>query len=193
MFAAVFIPDFSLQAMLRHEPDLCSKPVALIDPALPKPNIVQLTSAARARGVGQGLTPSQAMARCSELLIKVRSPAQEQAMTDILLQTGYAFAPNIEATAAGVCTLELKGLGLQTDQAAHAWAQQLIQALGQTRLNARVGMASTPALALLAARAASEGRVTRVPELEENGDSDNSSFRVVCVKFSKLEVMIITR
>jgi protein ImuB len=107
MFAAVFIPDFSLQAALRQEPELRSQPVALIDPELPKPTIVQLTAAARARGVTEGLTASQAIARCAELLIKVRSIAQEQAATDVLLQTAYAFSPNIEATAPGVCTMEL--------------------------------------------------------------------------------------
>src|SRR4029079_14403516 len=106
MFAVVFIPDFYLQSVLRHEPDQRGRRVAVIDPALPKPNIVQLTSAARACGVAEGVTPSQAAALCGELLIKSRSLAQEQAATDVLLQTAYAFSPNIEATAPGVCTLE---------------------------------------------------------------------------------------
>src|SRR6188768_3495000 len=100
MFAAILISDFALHAVLRQEPDLRERPVALIDPALLKPVIIQLTAAARVVGVSEGLTPSQAMARCAELLIKTRSLVHEQAATDILLQTAYAFSPNIEATAA---------------------------------------------------------------------------------------------
>ena len=34
MFAAVYVPDFSLQAVLRHEPELHSQPVGLIDSQL---------------------------------------------------------------------------------------------------------------------------------------------------------------
>src|ERR1051326_1198327 len=99
MFVVVFIPDFSLQSALRCEPELNARPVALVDPAAPKPDLIQLTAAARTRGVCEGLTASQALARCPELLVKRRSFAAEQAATDALLQTAYAFSPDIEATA----------------------------------------------------------------------------------------------
>src|SRR6201999_1190560 len=102
MFAVIFIPNFSLQAVLRHEPELRGRAVALVDPKLSKPIIIQLTPAARACGIIEGLTPSQAMARCAELIIKPRSPGQEESATEVLLQTAYAFSPNIEATAPGV-------------------------------------------------------------------------------------------
>src|SRR5436190_17252267 len=101
-FAVVFIPNFSLQAALRHEPELRDRAVALVDPELPKPNIVQLTAIARSCGVAEGLTASQAMARCADLIIRTRSRAQEQAAMDVLLQTAYAFSPTIEATAPGI-------------------------------------------------------------------------------------------
>src|SRR6267142_310263 len=111
MFAVIFIPNFSLQSVLRHgaqssssartdsqraELELCAPPAALVDPALPKPHILQLTDAARARGVVEGLTASQAMARCGDLIIKPRSLVQEAAATEVLLQTAYAFSPNLE-------------------------------------------------------------------------------------------------
>ena len=115
MFAVVFIPNFSLQAVLRHEPDLREHAVALVDPKLTKPILMQLTSAARTHGVCEGLTPSQATARCARLIIKSRSLPQEESLTGILLQTAFAFSPNIESTALGVCTLELKGLGVGED------------------------------------------------------------------------------
>ncbi|HWD91973.1 MAG TPA: DNA polymerase Y family protein [Verrucomicrobiae bacterium] len=154
MFAVIFIPNFSLQAVLRHEPESRARAVALVDPKLPKPILVQLTPAARACGVCEGLTPSQAMARCGELIIKPRSPAQEESATEILLQTAYAFSPGIEATAPGVCTIELKGLGFRfDDHALEPWAGKLAEVLAQFHLEAKVGLAATPELAWLAARA----------------------------------------
>src|SRR5579871_1356210 len=156
MFAAIFIPNFSLQAVLRHEPDLRKRAVALVDPALPKPVVIQLTSAARSYGVCEELTASQAMARCAELLIKVRSLPEEESATEVLLQTAYAFSPNIESTAPGVCTLELKSLPFQSDSdAASQWAEKIVEVLAQFYIEAKIGFAATPELALLAARAAS--------------------------------------
>src|SRR5881394_2080532 len=110
MFAVIFIPNFSLQAVLRHEPDLRGRAIALVDPGLPKSLIVQLSLAARDCGVCEGLTASQATARCAELIIKSRALPLEKSANEILLQTAYAFSPNIESTAPGVCTMELKGL-----------------------------------------------------------------------------------
>jgi protein ImuB len=154
MFAVIFIPNFSLQAVLRHEPDLRSRPVALVDPQATKPVITQLTSATQSCGICEGLTASQAMARCAELVIKPRSPAQEESATEVLLQTAYAFSPNIESTAPGVCTIELKGIALDSHNATEQWSQKIIEVLAQFNLAAKIGLAVTPELALLAARAA---------------------------------------
>ena len=151
MFAVIYIPNFALQAVLRHEPELLSQPVALMDAEIAKAVIVQLNDAAKASDVVEGLTASQAMARCSRLTIKPRARAQEQATTDVLLQTAYAFSPNIESTALGVCTLELKGLQLQTEETVQAWAGKITAALAQLGLEAKIGAAPTPALALIAA------------------------------------------
>jgi protein ImuB len=155
MFAVIFIPNFSLQAVLRHEPDLREWPVALVDPKLPKPVLVQLTAAAQSCGVCEGLTASQAMARCAELIVKARSPAQEELATEVLLQTAYAFSANIESTATGVCTMELKGLAFgASDGAREQWAEKMVEVLATFHIEAKIGFAATPELALLAARAA---------------------------------------
>jgi len=155
MFAAVFIPNFSLQAVLRSDPGLRSRAIALVDPGLPKPVIVQLTPTARSFGVAEGLTASQAMARCGELMIKARSLPQEQTATDVLWQTAYAFSPRIEATAPGVCTMELKGLNLSFNQdSIGPWTANILQALASFHLDAQIGLAITPELALFAARTA---------------------------------------
>jgi len=151
MFAVVYIPNFGLQAMLRHELELRSGPVALVDTEVSKTVIVQLNAVAAACDVEEGLTPSQAMARCERLTIKPLSRTQEQAATEVLLQTAYAFSPNTESTASGLCTLELKGLQLQSHDALEAWTDKIIAALAQLGLEAKVGVAPTPALAAIAA------------------------------------------
>src|SRR6187402_1828927 len=104
MLAVVYLPHFSLQAVLRHEPELRSLPVALVEADVSKSVILQLTAAAAACGVEEGFTPSQAMARNERLTFKPRSRTQELATTEVLLLTAYAFSPNIESTALGVCT-----------------------------------------------------------------------------------------
>src|SRR4051812_16603362 len=118
MFAVIFIPEFLLQAVLRHEPELHSRPAALTDPELPKAGVIRLNSRARAAGVGEGISASQALARCPDLLIKSRCLAQEKAATDVLIQTAYAFSPFIEATGPGICAMDLRGLRIVSDETA---------------------------------------------------------------------------
>jgi protein ImuB len=154
MFATLHLPNFSLQATLRLDPCAAEQPVALVDNDLPEPLIIQANQEAKQSGVAAGLTPSQAMARCAQLLIKSRSLIQEKSATDILLQVAYAFSANIEATAPGVCTLELKGLPLPDAATRQLWAAQLLKTLATFRLEARMGFAVTPELALMAAQVA---------------------------------------
>src|SRR6266850_3725219 len=152
MFAVVLIPNFSLQAVLRHEPELIARAVALTDPELSKLGIIQLTAKARSEGVWEGMTASQAMARCSDLVIKSRSPAQEHAATEVLIQTTYTFSPFIESTSPGVCTMDLRGLRIVEDEtSAREWAEEICKALAQFYLDGRIGFAVTPELALLGA------------------------------------------
>lgn len=151
MFAAICIPNFSLQAVLRADPDLRARPVALVDPEMTGTPIVQITSAAAQAGVTAGLTPAQATARCRDLMIKTRSRPQEQSATEILLQTAYAFSPNIESTALGVCSIELNRLGLQGESDMQNYGAKIIETLTPFYLEAHVGIAPTPELALLAA------------------------------------------
>jgi protein ImuB len=153
MFAAIYIPNFSLQAVLRADPDLRAQPVALVDSEMTGTPIVQITSAAAQAGVVTGSTPAQATARCRNLMVRTRSRLQEQSATGILLQTAYAFSPNIESTALGVCTIELKQLGLQGESDMQNYGAKIIEALAPFYLEANVGIATTPELALLAARA----------------------------------------
>jgi protein ImuB len=152
MFAVIYIPDFALQAALRLEPELCSRPVALLDDAPVKAVVLQLNGPAHRAGVSRGQTSTQAMARCHNVVLKTRSRTREEAVTAMLLQTAYGFSPAIEATAEGVCTLDLKGIPAADDP--EKWAKHILDALDQLRLQAQIGVAETPHLAWLAAKQA---------------------------------------
>jgi protein ImuB len=179
MYGVIYVADFHLQAALRAEPQLRSRPIALLDGQLPKAVVLQVTEAARAAGVCPGLTSTQAMARCREVILRSRSPGQEQAARDILLQCAYCFSPGIEDTSDGVCTMDLKGLPVtmsyerasgdadQDDDPRPSgphrtlavaeiarWAEKILDALAQLQLHAQVGVARTPDLAWQAAKCA---------------------------------------
>ena len=72
MFATLYLPDFFLQAVLRHQSDLIDKPVALLSTEEAKAVIFQLNEVALNAGVAKGMTPSQGLARCLQLVMKVR-------------------------------------------------------------------------------------------------------------------------
>ena len=155
MFGVIVIPDFFLQAALRHEPDLGALPVALVHDDSPKSPVAQVTSAAARFGVSPGLTSTQAKARCNDIIFRIRSPQQEDSAQEILLECAYGSAAYIESTGPGVCTLDLRSLPLlkaeNRDVTFQAWGEQLLRRLADFNLAARVGIASAPALALQAA------------------------------------------
>jgi protein ImuB len=150
MFAAIYIPGFYLQASLRCEPPgLRDQPVAMVDESEKPARVVQFTRAARRAGVRGGMTTTQGLARCPGLLLRYRSPEHERIAGDVLLQCAACTSPCIEATGDGICTLDLKGLPTAAFQAT---AQGLVQQLRRQDLIAKIGIASTPGLAMLAAQ-----------------------------------------
>ncbi|MFN2623945.1 MAG: hypothetical protein ABR611_13990, partial [Chthoniobacterales bacterium] len=62
MFATIYLPDFYLQAALRHQPEFTTRPVGLLDDQEKKAIIIQLNQRAEELGVRSGMTPSQGLA-----------------------------------------------------------------------------------------------------------------------------------
>lgn len=147
MFAVVYAPGFALQASLRHEPELRTRPVAMVDDTAKPPLIFQMTNAARKAGVRKGMTSSQGLARCGALLTRLPTPEGEKMASAALWQCAASVSPYLEATEKGICTLDLKGLG-----AARGWWKGLVEQLRRQELEVKIGVAATPDLALLAAQ-----------------------------------------
>jgi hypothetical protein len=149
MFATIYLPDFYLQAAMRHQPELAGKPVALIDDQEKKAVIVQLNRIAEELGVRTGMTPSQGLARSLELVIKVRSQAQEKLLQEILLHFAGTLSPYVEATAPGIATVEFtdaRNLGPKVFG--------VVAQLGDSEIISRAGLAATPDASFLAAHLA---------------------------------------
>src|SRR5205807_9880938 len=99
MFATLYLPNFYLQAAIRHHPKLRVQPVGLIDPTQKKVAIIELNDAAVQAGVSKGMTPSQALARCLQVVIRTRERAQENLIDKIVRQHALMLSRLVEATA----------------------------------------------------------------------------------------------
>ncbi|HLW36739.1 MAG TPA: hypothetical protein VKS98_13885 [Chthoniobacterales bacterium] len=149
MFATIYLPNFYLQAAIRHHPKLRARPVGLIDPTHKKVAIIELNDAAEEAGVAKGMTPSQALARCLQVAIRTRERAQENLIGEILLQHAFMLSPFVEATAPGVCTLQFTD-----NRQLIAKASRVLGKLEKCGIRAHIGIASLPDTSLLAAHLA---------------------------------------
>jgi nucleotidyltransferase/DNA polymerase involved in DNA repair len=149
MFATIYLPDFYLQAALRHQPELSGKPVALIDDQEKKLVIIQLNPAAEKNGVRIGMTPSQGLARYLDLVIKVRSHSQEKLLQDILLHFAGTLTPYVEATAPGIATVQFTDIRNVAAKVSHVVGQ-----LVASEIIVQAGIAPTPDASFLAAHLA---------------------------------------
>src|SRR6476620_6445629 len=129
MFAVIHIPNFLLQAVLRHEPELREAPLALVDDDSAKSKGWQATAVAGAFGISPGMTSTQAKARCDEIAFRLRSIPQEETAQEILLECAYLSAAYIEATGPGLCTVDLRGLPVlkaeNVGEALTVWTEKL--------------------------------------------------------------------
>ena len=149
MFATIYLPNFYLQAASRHQPELQAKPVALIEEQENKPLIIQLNEQAEAAGICKGMTPSQALARDLQVVIKIRSRTQEKLIQEILLQYAFTLSPFVESTAPGISTIQFTDNFNLADK-----ITCVIERLAKSEVQAQAGIADLPDTSLLAAHLA---------------------------------------
>jgi protein ImuB len=149
MFATIYLPNFFLQAAMRRQPELCAKPVALIEEQEKKPVIIQLNDVAEEAGICKGMTPSQALARSLQVVIKVRARAQEKSIQEILLHYAFMLSPFVEATAPDICTVQFTDHRHLKAKVAH-----VIEQLDECEIWAQAGIAAAPDTSFLAAHLA---------------------------------------
>ena len=163
MFACIFIPDFSAQALIRFEPELRARPVAVLTGRPPLEKVVALNERARQKGVEAGTTKSQLEA-WENLVLRARSEPQETSAHAALLDCAQSFSPEVEDTSPGTVLLNLAGLEPLLGSLPKI-ACDLAQRVSEMGLEANFAVAANPDAALLAARGFSG--VTLIPEGRE--------------------------
>ncbi len=163
MFACIFIPDFFVQAIIRFEPELRARSVAVLTGRPPLEKVVALNEKARQTGVELGTTKSQLEA-WENLVLRARSESQETSAHAALLDCAQSFSPEVEDTSPGTVLLNLAGLEPLLGPLPKI-ACDLAQRVSQMELEANLAVAANPDVALLAARGFPG--VTLIPERRE--------------------------
>jgi protein ImuB len=163
MFACIFIPDFSVQAIIRFEPELRARSVAVLTGRPPLEKVVALNERARQTGVDVSATKSQLEA-WENLVLRARSESQETSAHAALLDCAHSFSPEVEDTSPGTVLLNLAGLEPLLGPLPKI-ARDLAQRVSQMGLEANLAVAANPDAALLGARGFPG--VTLIPEGRE--------------------------
>jgi protein ImuB len=151
MFAALYIPNFSAQAVLRAEAALVrEQPLAVLEGAPPLTRVMAMNEAARHAGVESGMTKLQAQA-LPGLVLRSRSSAQENSAHAALLDCAAGFSPRVEALAAGTIVLDLEGVE-RLFGPPPAMARELAQRAASLGLEANIAVAANVEAAIHAAR-----------------------------------------
>src|SRR5260221_4069531 len=155
MYACIFIPDFSVQAIIRFEPELRARPVAVLTGRPPLEKVVALNESARQSGVEIGATKSQ-LEPWENLVLRARSESQETSAHAALLDCAQSFSPEVEDTSSGAVLLNLAGLEPLLGPLPKI-ACDLARRVSPMGLKANIAVAANPDAAFLPARGFSRG------------------------------------
>jgi len=149
LFASIFIPDFSLQALFAKRPELQAKSVALIDGTPPLLKVVAANDTAMKAGVAVGLLKAQAEAVGAEPIL--RSPDLEDSVHTVALTCARQFSPRVQDKCADLIIVDIDGLNSLFGTPEEI-ANKICSWLKQERLSVNVGVAGNPDTASIAAR-----------------------------------------
>ena len=162
-FASIFIPNFMMQAVMRSEPALRDRAVALLDGTPPVWSVAALNEAAARAGIATGMTKSQAQlyGQFCGIEIRHRSIAREKGTHAALLDLGWSLSPRVEDTAPDTIVLDLAGLNSLFGSDENI-ASQLAERASGLGLLAQIAAASRVEAAIIAARGFAG--ITVIPE-----------------------------
>ncbi|MGH9517738.1 MAG: DNA polymerase Y family protein [Terriglobales bacterium] len=162
-FACIYVPDFSVEAILRAEPELRSKAVAVVVGKPPLEKIFGGNENARRVGISSGMTKLQAEL-CDDIVLRDRSELQEAAAHQTLLDCAQSFSPRVEDLASDTLLMDLSGLDKLFGPLPKI-AREISRRATEMGVETNVAVASTLESALLAAHGFSG--VTVVPQGKE--------------------------
>jgi len=161
MFACIYIPDFSVEAIVRAQPVLREHAVAVLDGKPPLVRVIALNEKARQLGMEIGMpklqaaifsrNPSCAADLIGLAVLRQRSCEQELSAHAALLDVAHAFTPRVEDAASDTLLLDLAGLDRLYGTPAKM-AGDLASRLTTVGIEANIAIAANPDAALHAAR-----------------------------------------
>lgn len=161
MFACIYIPDFPVEAIVRAEPLLRERAVAVLDGKPPLVRVIALHEKARQLGMEIGMTklqaavfsqsPSPTSDSIGLAVLRQRSREQELSTHAALLDVAHAFTPRVEDTASDTLLLDLVGLD-RLYGAPATMASDLASRLITVGIEANIAIAANPDAAMYAAR-----------------------------------------
>ena len=149
LFASIFIPDFSLQALFAKRPELKARPIALIDGTPPLLRVIAANDSALKAGVEVGLLKAQAEAVGAEPIL--RSADLEDAIHDVALTCARQYSPRVQDKSVDLIIVDIDGLKTLFGTAEEI-ANNICSSLAQERICVNVGVASNPDTATIAAK-----------------------------------------
>jgi protein ImuB len=162
-FAAIFIPNFRLQAVVRCEPELSVRPIALIDGHAPTYQVVAVNRLATRLGVAEGMTKIAAT-QFPGVEIRPRGKLQETTAHAVLLDVAWSFSPRMEDTAADTVLIDLQGLTALFGSYENI-AANMVAKCAEMGLTVHVAIAANVETAHVVARSLPEATV--IPEGQE--------------------------
>jgi protein ImuB len=149
-FACIFVPNFSVAAGSRAEPELRALALAIFEGRPPMEKVFAVNESAARSGITPGMTKAQAEL-CSELTLRPRSLLQESVAHAVLLDCAQSFSPCVEDAAADTVILDLAGMASLLGSLPEI-ARNLLRRAAELGLDSNVAVASNPDAAMLAAR-----------------------------------------
>lgn len=108
-FASIFVPNFMVQAVVRTEPALRERALALVEGTPPLCRVAAVNEKAARAGIEVAMSKTNAE-EFAGVEIRPRSQAQEKSAHAALLDIGWSVSPRIEDTAEDTIVLDLTGL-----------------------------------------------------------------------------------
>jgi protein ImuB len=148
--ACALIPDFPLVALLRDQPELTGKPVALAENPTNRSTVLNANSLAAKEGIEAGMTIVQAMNVCPELTVLVKDEKRESFRFGQLLKSLRNFSPHVEQAKPQAAYLDVSGFKRKYPQEKNL-AEQLVFFVKMQGYPVRVGIADNKFTSLTAA------------------------------------------
>jgi len=155
MFACLHVPDFSVQAAFRCEPQsrrelLNQSSAVILDGPPTLLRVIAANRPARRAGIEIGMTKLQAET-CGVVVARKRDVQNEDAAQAALLDCARAFSPLVESTAPGTVILDLEGTA-KLFGSPQRTASRIARKSREFGFDLNVAGASNPDTALCAAR-----------------------------------------